>query len=83
MTMTTRQLKNYGMRQNISKREVYSNTIVPQETRKTPNRQSNFTPKTTGRRRTTTTKKTQKISKRKERSEQKEATRNKRKNSKD
>ena len=32
-------------------REVYSNTILPQETRKTSNRQPNFTPKTTGRRR--------------------------------
>ena len=35
-----------------SKREVYSNTILPQETRKTSNRQPNFTPKTTGKRRT-------------------------------
>ena len=33
-------------------REVYSNTILPQETRKTSNRQLNFTPKTTGKRRT-------------------------------
>ena len=33
-------------------REVYSNTILPQETRKTFNRQPNFTPKTTGKRRT-------------------------------
>ena len=41
-----------------SKREVYSNTILPQETRKTLNRLPNFTPKTTGkrsRRRTITT----------------------------
>ena len=29
-----------------SKREVYSNTILPQETRKISNRQPNFTPKT-------------------------------------
>ena len=35
-----------------SRREVYSNTILPQETRKTSNRQPNFTPKTTGKRRT-------------------------------
>ena len=35
-------------------REVYSNTILPQETRKTSNRQPNFTPKTTGKRRRTT-----------------------------
>ena len=41
---------------NSSKREVYSNTILPQETRKTSNTQPNFTPKTTGKRRRTTTK---------------------------
>ena len=35
-----------------SKREVYSNTILPKETRKTLNGQANFTPKTTGKRRT-------------------------------
>ena len=33
-------------------REVYSNTILLKETRKTSNRQPNFTPKTTGKRRT-------------------------------
>ena len=44
------------------KREVYSNTILPQETRKTSNRQPNFTPKTTEEKRT----KTPKISRRKE-----------------
>ena len=32
-------------------REVYSNTILPQETRKTQSKQPNFTPKTTGKRR--------------------------------
>ena len=42
-------------------REVYSNTILPQETRKTSNRQPNFTPKTTITRRK---KKTHKISRR-------------------
>ena len=52
-----------GCSKSSSKREVYSNTIVPQKTSKTPNRQSNCTPKTTGRRRTTTT---IKISRRKE-----------------
>ena len=46
MAMKTR-LKTYG-----SKREVYSNTILSQETRKTLNRQPNFTTKTTGKRRT-------------------------------
>ena len=46
-----------------SKREDYSNIILPQETRKTLTRQPNFIPKTTGKRRT---KKPQKISRRKE-----------------
>ena len=32
------------------KREIYSITILPQETRKTSNRQPNFIPKTTGKR---------------------------------
>ena len=53
MTMKT-QLKTYGMQQK-HKREVYSNTILPQETRKTMNRQPNCTPKTTGKRTTATT----------------------------
>ena len=52
-----------GCSKSSSKREVYSNTIQPQETRKTLNRQPNFIPKTTGKRRT---KKPQKISRRKE-----------------
>ena len=43
-----------------SKREVYSNTILPQETRKTSNRQPNFTLKPTGK------EKKPKISRRKE-----------------
>ena len=33
-------------------REVYSNTILPPETRKTSDRQPNFTPKTTRKKRT-------------------------------
>ena len=33
-----------------SKREVYSNRFLTQETRKTSNRQPNFTPKATGKR---------------------------------
>ena len=37
------------MRQKqFSKREVYSNTMLPQETGKTLNRKPNFTPKITG-----------------------------------
>ena len=31
-----------------SKRDVYSNAILPQETRETSNRKPNFKPKTTG-----------------------------------
>ena len=37
-----------GCSKSSSKRKVYSNTILPQETRKTSNREPNFTPKTTG-----------------------------------
>ena len=37
-----------GCSKSSSKREVYSSTILPQETRKTSNRQPNCTPKTTG-----------------------------------
>ena len=37
-----------GYSKSNSKREVYSNAILPQETRKTLNRQPNFTPKATG-----------------------------------
>ena len=50
------------MQQKQSKREVYSNSVPPQETRKTSNRQPNFTPKTIEKRRT----KNPKISRRKE-----------------
>ena len=53
--------KPKGCSKSSSKREVSSNTILPQETRKTLNRQPNFTPKTTGKRRT----KKPKISRRK------------------
>ena len=41
-----------GCSKSSSKRELYSNKILPQETRKTSNRQPNFTPKTTRKRRT-------------------------------
>ena len=46
--MTTQNLWDAA---NSSKREVYSNIVLPQETRKTSNRQPKFTPKTTGKRR--------------------------------
>ena len=47
--------KSKGKSKNSAKavkREVYSKTILPQETRKTLNRQPNFIPKTTGKRKT-------------------------------
>ena len=44
-----------GCSKSSSKREVYSNTTLPQETRKTSNRQPKFIPQTTGKRRRTTT----------------------------
>ena len=53
-----------GCSKSSSKREVDSNTILPQETRKKLNRQPNFTPKTTGK--ITTTTKNSKINRRKE-----------------
>ena len=52
-----------GCSRSSSKTEVYSNTILPQETRKILNRQPNFIPKMTGKRRL---KKNPKISRRKE-----------------
>ena len=42
-----------GCSKSSSKREVYSSTILPQETRKTLNRQHNFTTKAIGKRRRT------------------------------
>ena len=42
--------KPMGCSKSSSKKEVYSNKILPQETRKTSNKQPNFTPKTTGKR---------------------------------
>ena len=53
MTMKTGQLKTYGCSKSSSTREIYSNTVIPQETRKASNRQPKFTPKTTEIRRTT------------------------------
>ena len=53
-----------GCSKSSSKQEVYSNTILLPETRKTLNRQPNFTPKITGKRRTTKKNKN-KISRRK------------------
>ena len=39
-----------GCSKNSSKREVYSNTILPKKQGKRSNRQSNFTSKSTGKR---------------------------------
>ena len=44
--------KRMGCSKSSSKREVCSHTILSQAKRKTPNRQSNFTPRTTGKGRT-------------------------------
>ena len=52
-----------GCSKSSSKREVYSNTILPQETRDISNKQPNLTPKAMRERRT---KKTPEVSKRKE-----------------
>ena len=49
-----------GCSKSCSKKEVCSNIILPQETRKTLNRQPNFTLKTTAKRTTTTTRNLQK-----------------------
>ena len=51
------------MQQNRSKREVYSNTILPQEIRKISTKQPNLTPKAIRERRTTTAKITPKLQK--------------------
>ena len=79
--MKTRQLdnsKSMECSKSSSKREAYSNTILPQETRKMSNRQPNFTPKTTGKEE----QKTPKISTRKENIKM-QAEINERNNSKD
>ena len=47
-----------GHSKSSSKREIYNNTILPQETRKIPNKQPNLTPKPTRERRRKKNKKT-------------------------
>ena len=47
---TTTTQKLWYAAKAVIKREVYSNTILPQEIRKTSNRQPNFTTKKTGKR---------------------------------
>ena len=48
--------KPMGCSKSSFKREVYGNTILPQDTRKTSNREPNFIHKTSGNRTTTQTK---------------------------
>ena len=45
MTMKTQQPKTMGCSKSSSKRQVYSSTIVPQETRNISNKQPNLTSK--------------------------------------
>ena len=80
MTMKTQQLKTYGMQQKQFQREVYNNTILPQGTRKTLNRQPNFTPKATGKIRR---KKNQQKERNHKDASRKKGKRNERNNSKD
>ena len=47
--------KPMGYSKSISKKKVYSNTILPQEIRKISNKQPNLTPKATRERRTNKT----------------------------
>ena len=51
MTMLNDNSKPMGCSKSSPKREVYSNTILPQKTRKISNRQPNFTPKAMEKRR--------------------------------
>ena len=53
--MKTQGYKSYGMQQNRSKREVYSNGSLPQERRKILSKQPNLTLKGTRKRRTNKT----------------------------
>ena len=55
-----------GFSKSSSKREVYNDTILPQEIGKALNRQPNFTFKTTGKRITKKKKKKPKVSRREE-----------------
>ena len=51
MTMRHDDPKPMGCSKSSSKREVYSNKILPEETRKIANKQPNLTPKATRERR--------------------------------
>ena len=60
MKTKTQKFKIYGMHKSSSKREVYSNRSLPQETRKISNKQSNPIPKGTRKRITNKTESYQK-----------------------
>ena len=63
MTMKTQLKTSWDAEKAVLRGKlITNNTILPHETRKTSNRQPNFTPKTTGKRRT----KNPKISRKKE-----------------
>ena len=53
--MKAQDSKPTGCSKSNSKRDVYSNTILPQETRNISSKQPNFTPKETRERRTNKT----------------------------
>ena len=55
MTMKTHDTKPMGHSKSSSKKEFYSNTSLPQETRKISNKQPNLTPEATRERRTNKT----------------------------
>ena len=52
MTMKTQQPKPMGCSKSSSKKDVFSNTIPPQETRNISNKQPNLTPKAIRQRKT-------------------------------
>ena len=71
MTMKHNNPKPMGCSKSNSKREVYGNTILSQETIKESNRQPNSIPKTTGKWRKSEKKKTNpKVSRRKDHKDQ-------------
>ena len=50
LDLKTQHSKSVGYSKSSSKREIYSDIGLPKKTRKTSNRQPNFTPKTVGKR---------------------------------
>ena len=50
MAMKHNNSKPMGCSKSSSKRDAYSNSILPQDARKTSNRQANSIPRTTGKR---------------------------------